>query len=410
MQIADLHIHSKYSRATSQNMVIEEIAKGAKIKGIDIVGTGDFTHPLWLKDIRKKLTDNGNGLYSYGNTLFMLTTELSLVYTKNKKGRRIHHIILAPNFAVVDQINEFLDKKGRRDYDGRPIFGFDSVELVEAMMQISRDIEIIPAHVWTSWFGIFGSMSGFDSIEECFDDKSKFIHAIETGMSSTPAMNWRLSSLDKYTLVSNSDSHSPYSWRLGREANVFDLKKVTYDSIINAIRTKENFAFTIETYPEYGKYHYDGHAACGFSCSPAESIKLKGLCPKCGKKLIIGVQYRVDQLADNLEGRKPKDAIPFKSVIPLSELISAVISSPLASKKVMEIYNLLTSRFASELNILLNTEKNELLKVVNEKLVDVIIKNRSGGLKIIPGYDGVYGKIILGDEEKQTSLKNFAKE
>ena len=409
MQIADLHIHSKYSRATSQNMVIEEIAKGAKIKGIDIVGTGDFTHPLWLKDIRKKLTDNGNGLYSYGNTLFMLTTELSLVYTKNKKGRRIHHIILAPNFAVVDQINEFLDKKGRRDYDGRPIFGFDSVELVEAMMQISRDIEIIPAHVWTSWFGIFGSMSGFDSIEECFDDKSKFIHAIETGMSSTPAMNWRLSSLDKYTLVSNSDSHSPYSWRLGREANVFDLKKVTYDSIINAIRTKENFAFTIETYPEYGKYHYDGHAACGFSCSPAESIKLKGLCPKCGKKLIIGVQYRVDQLADNLEGRKPKDAIPFKSVIPLSELISAVISSPLASKKVMEIYNLLTSRFASELNILLNTEKNELLKVVNEKLVDVIIKNRSGGLKIIPGYDGVYGKIILGDEEKQMSLKNFAK-
>src|SRR3989338_9144912 len=410
MQIADLHIHSKYSRATSQNMVIEEIAKGAKIKGIDIVGTGDFTHPLWLKELKTKLTDNGNGVYSYGNISFLLTTELSLVYTKNKNGRRIHHIILAPNFAVVDQINEFLDKKGRRDYDGRPIFGFDSVELVEAMMQISRDIEIIPAHVWTSWFGIFGSMSGFDSIEECFDDKSKFIHAIETGMSSTPAMNWRLSSLDKYTLVSNSDSHSPYSWRLGREANVFDLKKVAYDSIINAIRTKENFAFTIESYPEYGKYHYDGHAACGFSCSPAESIKLKGLCPKCGKKLIIGVQYRVDQLADNLEGRKPKDAIPFKSVIPLSELISAVISSPLASKKVMEIYNLLTSRFASELNILLNTEKNELLKVVNEKLVDVIIKNRSGGLKIIPGYDGVYGKIILGDEEKQTSLKNFAKE
>ncbi|MFA4820319.1 MAG: endonuclease Q family protein, partial [Candidatus Aenigmatarchaeota archaeon] len=181
MQIADLHIHSKYSRATSQKMVIEEIANGARIKGIDIVGTGDWTHPLWLKELKAKLTDNGNGLYSYGNTIFLLTTELSLVYTKNKKGRRIHHIILAPNFAVVDQINEFLDKKGRRDYDGRPIFGFDSVELVEAMMQISRDIEIIPAHAWTSWFGIFGSMSGFDSIEECFDDKSKFIHAIETG-------------------------------------------------------------------------------------------------------------------------------------------------------------------------------------------------------------------------------------
>ena len=409
MQIADLHIHSKYSRATSQNMVIEEIAKGAKIKGIDIVGTGDFTHPLWLKELKTKLTDNGNGVYSYGNISFLLTTELSLVYTKNQKGRRIHHIILAPNFAVVDQINEFLDKKGRRDYDGRPIFGFDSVELVETLMSISRDIEIIPAHAWTSWFGIFGSMSGFDSIEECFGDKSKFIHAIETGMSSDPAMNWRLSALDKYTLVSNSDSHSPYSWRLGREANVFDLKKVTYDTVINAIRTRENFAFTIETYPEYGKYHYDGHATCGFSCSPEESKKLNRLCPKCGKKLIIGVQYRVDQLADRPAGYAPKGSVPFKAVIPLSELIAAVIGSPLASKKVVEIYNLLIDHFGNEFKVLLDSEKADLLKVVNEKLADVIIKNRLGGLKIIPGYDGVYGKIILGDEEKQMSLKNFAK-
>ncbi|MFA4820483.1 MAG: endonuclease Q family protein, partial [Candidatus Aenigmatarchaeota archaeon] len=222
-------------------------------------------------------------------------------------------------------------------------------------------------------------------------------------------MNWRLSSLDKYTLVSNSDSHSPYPWRLGREANVFDLKKVTYDNVINAIRTKNNFAFTIETYPEYGKYHYDGHAVCGFSSSPEESIKLNGLCPKCGKKLIIGVQYRVDQLADRPAGYTAKDAIPFKAVIPLSELISAVIGSPLASKKVTEIYNLLISRFGSEFNILLTTERGELQKVIHEKLADVIIKNREGGLKITPGYDGVYGKVVLGDGEKQMSLKNFAK-
>ncbi len=409
MHIADLQIHSKYSRATSEKMVIEEIAKGAKIKGIDIAGTGDFTHPVWLKELKKKLADSDNGLYDYDGTLFVLTGEISLIYTKNKKQRRVHHVILAPSFAVVDQINEWLDKKGRRDYDGRPIFGFDSVEFVEAMMNISKDIEIIPAHAWTSWYGIFGSMSGFDSIEECFEDQAKHIHAIETGMSSTPDMNWRISKLDSLTLVSNSDSHSPYPWRLGREANVFDLKKVTYDSIIKAIRTRDGFAFTIETYPEYGKYHIDGHRNCSFSCQPEESKKLGNKCPKCGKQLIIGVLNRVEQLADRPLGYKPKNAIPFKSVIPLSELISAVIGSPLYSNKTSEIYNLLISRFGNEFNILLDVGKDELKKVVNEKLVDVVIKNRTGALKIEPGYDGVYGKIILGEGEKQKSLRSFSK-
>lgn len=409
MHIADLQIHSKYSRATSEKMVLEEIVKGARLKGLDIVGTGDQTHPLWLKELKRKLAPCGDGLYAYGSVLFMLTGEISLIYTKNKKQRRVHHVILAPNFEVVDQINDWLDKKGRRDYDGRPIFGFDSIEFVDAMMAISKDIEIIPAHAWTSWYGIFGSMSGFDSVEECFEDKTKHIHAIETGMSSTPDMNWRISSLDKFTLVSNSDSHSPYPWRLGREANAFDLKKVTYDSIIKAIRTREGFAFTIETYPEYGKYHVDGHRACNFSCGSEESKKLNNKCPKCGKPLIIGVLNRVEQLADRPLGYKPKDAVPFKSVIPLSELISAVMGSPLYSNKVSEIYNLLISRFGNEFNILLDTEKGELKKVVHEKLADVIIKNRQGALKIEPGYDGVYGKIILGDSEKQKSLKGFVK-
>ncbi|MBS3051649.1 MAG: DNA helicase UvrD [Candidatus Aenigmarchaeota archaeon] len=409
MQIADLQIHSKYSRATSPNMVLEEIAKGARTKGLNIVGTGDFTHPIWLKELKRKLTSCDNGLFSFNAVQFMLTGEISLMYTKNKKGRRIHHIILAPSFEVVDQINAWLDTKGRRDYDGRPIFGFDSVEFVEAMMSISRDIEIIPAHAWTSYFGILGSISGFDSVEECFEDKAKYIHSIETGMSSTPDMNWRISSLDKYTLVSNSDSHSPYPWRMGREANVFDVKKASYDSIINSIRTRNGLAFTIETPPTYGKYHIDGHRPCNFSCEPGESRKLSNKCPKCGKELIIGVLNRVEQLTDRPQGYTPSHAIPFKSVIPLSELVSAVIGSPLQSKKTWGVYNLLIDRFKNEFNVLLNVEHKDLVKVVNEKLADVITKNRTGGLKITPGFDGVYGKIILGDEEKQKSLKAFAK-
>ncbi len=409
MHIADLQIHSKYSRATSPNMVLEEIAKGARTKGINICGTGDLTHPIWLNELKRKLIDNSNGLFSFNGVQFMLTGEISLMYTKNKKGRRVHHIILAPSFEIVDQINAWLDTKGRRDYDGRPIFGFDSIEFAEAMMSISRDIEVIPAHAWTSFFGIFGSMSGFDSVEECFEDTTKHIHAIETGMSSTPDMNWRISSLDKFTLVSNSDSHSPYPWRLGREANAFELKKASYDSIISSIRTLENFAFTIETPATYGKYHIDGHRSCGFSCEPEESRRLGNICPRCGKQLLIGVMNRVEQLADRPHGYKPKDAVPFKSVIPLSELISAATGSPLQSKKTWEIYNLLIDRFSDEFNILLNVEKNELAKVVSEKLADIVIKNRDGKLKISPGYDGVYGKIILGDEEKQKSLKSFAK-
>ena len=409
MQIADLQIHSKYSRATSDKMVLEEMAKGARTKGINLLGTGDQTHPVWLKELKRKLMPCDNGLYVYNGVHFMLSGEISLMYTKNKKGRRVHHVILSPSFEIVDQINSWLDKKGRRDYDGRPIFGFNSVELVENLMQISKDIEIIPAHVWTSYFGILGSMSGFDSVEECFEDESKHIHAIETGLSSDPAMNWRISSLDKYTLVSNSDSHSPYPWRLGREANVFDLKKVSYDSVIKAIRTRKDFAFTIETPPTYGKYHIDGHRNCSFSCEPDESKKLKNMCPRCGKPLVIGVLNRVNQLADRPPGYKPKGAVPFKSVIPLSELISAVIGSPLQSKKTNEIYSLLIDRFGNEFKILLDAERKDLMKVVGEKLVDVIIKNRTGALKIIPGYDGVYGKILLADAEKQKSLKSFAK-
>lgn len=408
MQIADLHIHSHYSRATSKDMTIEGLAKNAAIKGIDILGTGDFTHPKWLSEIRKKLSFN-DGIYDFDKIKFIPSGEISLIYKQDGKSRRVHHLILAPSFDIVDQINEWLDKKGRRDYDGRPIFGFSSIEFADEMMKISEKIEIIPAHVWTPWYSIFGSMSGFDSLKECFREKTKYIHAIETGLSSDPLMNWRVSFLDDITLVSNSDSHSPYPYRLGREANAFDLKKITYDEIISSIRTKNNFLFTVEVDPSYGKYHFDGHRNCNFSCAPEESKKLHDICPGCGSKLIIGVLNRVEEMADRKEGFMPKGAVPYKSLIPLSELIAFTVGTAVFSKKVDEAYSQFIMHFGNELNILLNAEHEE-LKRVSEKIADIIIKNREGKLKIIPGYDGVYGKITLDDEEiKADGISSFKK-
>ncbi len=385
-------------------MNIEELSKGAKTKGIDILGTGDFTHPKWLEEMKNKLAGD-NGIYEYDDTKFVLSGEISLIYKQGGKQRRVHHVLLAESFAVVDQINEFLDKKGRRDYDGRPIFGFSSVELAEAMIGISKNIMIIPAHAWTPWYGILGSISGFDSIEECFGDKSKYIYAIETGLSSDPPMNWRLSSLDKYTLVSNSDSHSPYPWRLGREVNVFDLKEVSYKAIFEAIKTRRNFLFTIEVDPSYGKYHYDGHRLCNYSCAPKEARKQKNICPRCKHGLTIGVLHRVEELADREEGYRPKNAVDFKSLIPLSDIISAVIGTDVFTKRVWEVYNQLIARFGNEFNVLLNAGRDELREVVKEQVADYIIKNREGNIKVVPGYDGVYGKPVF--REEKSDLRKF---
>ncbi|MBI2579487.1 MAG: DNA helicase UvrD [Candidatus Aenigmarchaeota archaeon] len=399
--IADLQIHSKYSRATSPDMTIEEISKWSKVKGLGLTGTGDFTHPAWLENLKKKLS--GDGIYEYDGTKFMLTGEISLIYT-DKKQRRVHLLLHAPSFDVVDQMNEWLDKKGRRDYDGRPVFGFSCTEFTEAMMEISKDIEVIPAHAWTPWFSLFGSMSGYDSLKECFGDTAKYVHAIETGMSSDPAMNWRLSQLDGITLVSNSDSHSPYPWRLGRESNVFDMKDdFSYIDVIDAIRTRKNFIFTIETPPEYGKYHIDGHRACNFSCAPEETKKLKGICPKCGRHMTIGVLNRVEELADRPEGFGPKDVVDFKRLVPLHELISHSLNAGVATKKVWDIYNKMISQFGNEFNILLDVEKEQISKYCDEKLTSLIMRNREGRLRITPGYDGVYGRIM---EEKE-SLARF---
>jgi len=401
--IADLHIHSHYSRATSNKMNLEELSRNAKIKGLDVLGTGDFTHPLWLKELKNKLKEE-DGIYKYNNTNFILQGEISLMYTQDK-GRKIHLVLLAPDFSVVDQINEYLSKKGRLDYDGRPIFGINSIELTENLMSISKDIEIIPAHCMTPWFGIFGSMSGFDSVEECFAEKTKYIHALETGMSADPAMLWRLSKLDRLTLVSNSDSHSPYPYRIGREANAFSCEP-NYKKIINAIRTRKNFLFTIEVNPSYGKYHFDGHRNCNFSCSPTESKKLKNICPICKKPLTIGVLNRVEQLADREEGFKPKDAVDFKSIIPLSEVISLSTGYDVFTKKVLEVYNKLIENFGNEFNILLDVEEKGLKKVVSDRIAELIIKNRTGRIEVKPGYDGVYGKPVINKiiENKQKTL------
>ena len=407
----DLHIHSKYSRATSKNLDISNIAKFGKIKGLNLIGTGDFCHPIWLNDLKRKLKDSGTGIYSFEGMNFALSVELSLIYSQDGKGRRIHNIILAPNFEIVDQINEFLDKKGRRDYDGRPIFGFNSIELVENLVGISKDIEIIPAHIWTPWFSLYGSNSGFDTIKDCFGDQTKHIHAVETGLSSDPEMNWRVSELDNLSILSFSDSHSYWPWRLGRECCLFDMKELTYKSLIDCIRQKEKekLLMTLEFFPEEGKYHYDGHRNCNIVMNPTDAERCKNICPSCKKPLTLGVLHRVEQLAEREAGYRPKHSADFKRLVPLSELISAVIGSPLMSKKTWEIYNLLIDRFGNEFNVLLDVEEKELAKVANEKVVNIIMKNRNGTLKITPGYDGVYGKIIIEDHERQRSLKSFAK-
>ncbi|MEM2932810.1 MAG: endonuclease Q family protein [Candidatus Pacearchaeota archaeon] len=399
--IADLHIHSRFSRATSRDINIENLEKWARLKGISLLGTGDFSHPEWLKELKNKLIENEGILRTESGFPFVLSNEISLIYSKESEGRRVHLIILAPSFEIVDQINAYLEKKGRLDYDGRPIFNLSCVELTENLMSISKAIEIIPAHVWTPWFSIFGSMSGFDSMEEAFEDKVKYIHAFETGMSSDPAMNWRLSKLDKFSIVSFSDSHSYWPWRLGREATVFELKEnFSYKDLVDAIRNKE-IKFTVETSPSYGKYHYDGHRLCNFSCSPQEARKLNNICPICGKQLTIGVMHRVEELADRPPGFRPSDARPFTTLLPLHELIGAVFKVSMTSNKVWQEYNSLVKVFNNEFNILLDVPYEELRKITTPKIVHAIKVNREGKIKVRPGYDGQYGELILEGEKQE---------
>lgn len=331
--ITDLHMHSRFSRATSAKMNVKEIARFARIKGLSVVGTGDFTHPRWLKELTQDLTQvEGTSLYKPLNepespVHFMVTNEVSTIFTFEGKAKKVHHVILTPNLETAAQINDRLVRYGDLAIDGRPMLSMTAPQLVEEVMQVSSENMVFPAHAWTPWFSVFGAFSGFDRMEDCYQDMTKHIHALETGLSSDPPMNWRLSALDRFTLVSNSDSHSHWPWRMGREANAFELEKITYHEIVDTIRHKDSkrFKFTIETDPAYGKYHWTGHRNCNVSMPPQEAIKLGNICPVCGRRLTEGVEQRVEELADRPAGYKPQDAIGFMHLLPLSEIIAAVI-------------------------------------------------------------------------------------
>ncbi|MBN2454878.1 DNA helicase UvrD [Candidatus Woesearchaeota archaeon] len=403
--IADLHIHSRHSRATSKELNIKNLEKYAKVKGIGLLGTGDFTHPEWIKEINSELKEDERGiLYTKEGFPFVWQTEISLVYTQGGKGRRIHYVLLAPDGGAVKKITDYLLTKGRVDYDGRPIFGINSIELAEKMLELDDRIEVMPAHIWTSWFGIFGSASGFDSMKECFGKKFANVNAIETGMSSDPAMNWRIKELDDYTITSNSDCHSYWPWRMGREANVFEFEELSYDNVLAAIRKGKGLIETIETSPSYGKYHFTGHRLCKVSMTPQESLKHNNICPVCKKKLTVGVMQRVEELASREEGYKPEGAVPFKTLIPLSEIITAVNGGTMYGRKTWEAYYKLV-KGRSEYDVLLEMEEGEIKNAVGEKLSDAIMKNREGKLEIKPGYDGEYGKIVMGEEEEEPKPK-----
>jgi len=408
---ADLHIHSKYARATSPKMNLDYLSRYAKIKGLNVLGTGDFTHPKWFEELKTNLVKK-NDYYEHDGIIFVPQTEISHIYSQDGKVRKIHTVILAPDLEVVKQITDFLITKGRVDYDGRPIFGIPPYELVEKVMEISKDCEIFPAHAWTPWFSLFGSMSGFDSAEECYKDQIKHIHALETGLSSDPPMNWMLSSLDRFTLLSNSDAHSPWPQRIGREANVFDMDSFSYKEMIRIIRNKDKnkFLSTIEVEPSYGKYHYDGHRMCKVVMTPSESKKIRDICPKCKRKMTIGVLHRVGDLADRKYGYKPKGAIPFKNLLPLSEIIATVYDIGVGSKFVWGSYNKFVEKFGNEYQILMDIEKDELLKVMHKKLTKMILDITKGNIKVQPGYDGEYGELMIKEGDKireQKSLKDF---
>lgn len=401
--IADLHIHSKYSRAVSREMTLPNIALYAKKKGINVISTGDFTHPAWIKSVKKELIPSEPGLFTLKNPVtssleenfpvrFLLGTEISSIYKKGDSVRKIHNLIFTPSIESAEKINKELSKIGNLKSDGRPILGLDSKELLKIILNSDERSVLIPAHAWTPWFSIFGSMSGFDSIEECFEEMSGKIFAIETGLSSDPKMNWRLSILDKISLISNSDAHSLE--KIGREANIFDTE-LSYDGIMDAIKSKnpKKFISTIEFFPEEGKYHYDGHINCNISVDPA--LSTSNTCPVCGREMTIGVLHRVNELADRKPDNKPKRAIHYKNTIPLAEVISTVEKVGVKSKKVTGIYEKLIASLGNEFYILLDAPIKDVEKVAGKEIATAIDKVRRGKVKIEPGYDGEFGKISI---------------
>ena len=402
--IADLHVHSRHSRATSKNLSIENLENYGKTKGLNLIGTGDFQHPVYRKEIAEKLTEDDKGILwtKDKKVAFLLQTEISLMYSRGGKGRAVHLVVLVPNGKVAGEFTKYLESKGRVDYDGRPIFGIDAEQFVADLKKIDDMIEIIPAHCMTPYFGLFGSKSGFNSIKECFGEQADKIYAVESGMSADPEMLWRFQEVasGKVNVVSFSDAHSFWPFRIGREATIFEIPELSYENIINAIRTGKGLAGTIETPPEYGKYHWDGHRNCNFSCSPEKTRALEGKCPVCGKQMTIGVEYRVEEIAAKPKGFKPENAKDYFKIVPLQELIALAEESPLESKKSWQVYDKLLSEFNNELEILLEAPKEKLIGKCSDKLIELVLKNRDGKIKVIPGYDGEYGQALIDEKQK----------
>ena len=407
--IADLHIHSRFSMATSKEGTPENLDSWARKKGISLIGTGDFTHPVWREELKERLVSEGNGLYRLRDeyvkeesrkfpgegTRFVVSGEISSIYKKNGKTRKVHNVILLPGLEAADAMAQRLEKIGNIHSDGRPILGLDSHDLLEMMLDVCPEGILIPAHIWTPHFSVLGAKSGFDSVEECFEELAPYIHALETGLSSDPAMNWRISKLDRYQLVSNSDAHSPS--KLGREANLLDID-CSYEGLYRAIQTGEGLEGTVEFFPEEGKYHFDGHRKCGVSLSPVEAERLGGICPVCGKKLTMGVDHRVEQLADRAEGFVKKDGKKYESLVPLPEVISTCMGYSAASKKVQGCFEQMIQTLGTEFDILRNVPSEDIKSCAGERIAEGIENVRTGNVKRIPGYDGEYGKIELFDE------------
>lgn len=421
-QILDLHIHSKYSRACSKSLELPTIAETCEMRGIDVIVTSDFTHPKWFDHMKEWLVEENEGVYKLQETRykqisnnnlpipqtkFIIGTEIASIKKHKDKTRRIHLLIFAPSLEVAEKFNKTLDSRGfNLKSDGRPILGMPSKDILELMLETDERMMMIPAHAWTPWFGIFGSKGGYDSLEDAFEDLTPYVKAVETGLSSDPIMNWRLSALDDITLISNSDAHSLP--KLGREANVFDFDSesdVTYSEIKRIIdeQDRKKFLYTIEFFPEEGKYHYDGHAACNFSCAPEETEKYGGLCPKCKKKLIIGVENRVYELADRTieEAREAgKRKIPYKSIVPLAEVIADTYSCGVKTKKVETAYENLLKNIGSEFFILLEAPLEQISKVGGKDIAEAVERVRTGNIYVKPGYDGVFGTVKVFEDRK----------
>lgn len=406
--ITDLHLHSKYSRAVSQQMDLENMALWAEKKGIQVVAACDFTHPQWFEEIKQKLAPQENGLLKLrqqgSKTCFLLSTEISCIYSKKGKTYRIHVLVWLPNLEAAEKFNVQLSWIGNLKSDGRPILGLDVKELTKIVFGVSDQAAVIPAHAWTPWFSLFGSESGFDRIQDCFEEYTPKIYAIETGLSSDPPMNWRLSQLDKVNIVSFSDAHSLPN--IGREATVFELEKLSYKNILRAIKqpvdSKNKIAYTIEFFPEEGKYHWDGHRNCQIHFSPKETKKNNGICPVCKKRLTIGVMSRVEKLADRPETKVAPTGKPgYKSLVPLQEVIAEALGQQKGTKAVEAEYEQLVKLGGGEFNVLINSTEEELKKITLPRIAEGIMKVRKGNIIVEPGYDGVFGVVkVFKDEER----------